>query len=65
MDCRAIRSERNWTLVEIGGSAIFIICRGFLCVSLFSICKFGLIFFSLMIVMNKRFKNLSIVFRQE
>lgn len=46
MDCRATRSERNWTLVGIGGSAIFIICRGFsVCVSLFSICKFGLIFF--------------------
>lgn len=39
--------------LERGGSAIFIICRGFcVCVSLFSICKFGLILFSLMIVMT-------------
>lgn len=41
---------------KISESAIFIICRGFFCVCVFlfsfSICKFDLIFFLLMIVMK-------------
>lgn len=53
---RILRMNKIGLCFKISESAIFIICRGFFCVCVFlfsfSICKFDLIFFLLMIVMK-------------
>lgn len=51
MGCRAIRTEE----LDSGrvGQRYLLSAGGFVCVSLFSICKFVLILFSLMIVMTR------------
>lgn len=51
--CRAIRSEENWTLKEVDQRYLLSAVGFCVCVSLFSICKFGLVLFSLMTVLTR------------